>query len=183
MVNVKQEKCASAPEPHVLAPAAALAPAESARPSSCSTGTVPGKVDNRYMKLTKDELTERQQAYIDEFIQLYVQRTGKSKDLMQKNRPYFSDWINALGFRLSLKEITYPIVSHRSNGSHLWDVDGNEYIDMAIGYGVNYLGHRVPFVEEAVANQLKEGFQLGPQFDLTGEVVELICEMTGVERV
>ena len=49
--------------------------------------------------------------------------------------------------------------------------------------GVNYLGHRVPFVEEAVANQLKEGFQLGPQFDLTGEVVELICEMTGVERV
>jgi amino acid adenylation domain-containing protein/non-ribosomal peptide synthase protein (TIGR01720 family) len=183
LVNVKQEKFASTPSPQVLTPAAAPAPTEAVRPVLCSTGTVPGKVDNRYMKLTKDELTERQQAYVDEFIRLYVQRTGKSKDLMQKNRPYFSDWINALGFRLSLKEITYPIVSHRSNGPHLWDVDGNEYIDIAIGYGVNYLGHRVPFVEEAVANQLKEGFQLGPQFDLTGEVVELICEMTGVERV
>ena len=185
LLNVKQERLVPSPVPapvrQVLTPAAV--PAEAGRPVLCSTGTAPGKVDNRYMKLTKDELTERQQAYVDEFIRLYVQRTGKSKDLMQKNRPYFSDWINALGFRLSLKEITYPIVSHRSNGSHLWDVDGNEYIDMAIGYGVNYLGHRVPFVEEAVANQLKEGFQLGPQFDLTGEVAGLICELTGVERV
>ena len=125
LLNVKQERLVPSPVPapvrQVLTPAAV--PAEAGRPVLCSTGTAPGKVDNRYMKLTKDELTERQQAYVDEFIRLYVQRTGKSKDLMQNDRPYFSDWVYARAFRLSLKWITYPIISHLSNASHLWDVD------------------------------------------------------------
>ncbi len=141
------------------------------------------KVDLRSMKLTEDELNPVQLEFVERFIIDYVARTGKSKELMDTKRAIFSDWINSLGFRLSLKEIIYPIVSHRSKGSRLWDIDGNEYVDMAIGYGVNYFGNTPPFVVEAVDKQLKDGYHLGPQFDQTGEAVELICEMTGVDRV
>ncbi len=141
------------------------------------------KVDLRSMKLIEDELNSTQQGFVEKFTASYVARTKRSKELMESKRPVFSDWINSLGFRLSLKEIIYPIVSHSSKGARLKDVDGNEYVDMAIGYGVNYFGNTPPFVVEAVQEQLKEGYHLGPQFDLTGEVVELICEMTGVDRV
>ncbi|MGR3219879.1 MAG: amino acid adenylation domain-containing protein [Candidatus Anammoxibacter sp.] len=141
------------------------------------------KVDLRSMKLIEDELNPVQREFVQKFIAVYTERTKKSKKLMETNRPVFSDWINSLGFRLSLKEIIYPIVSHSSKGARLWDIDGNEYVDMAIGYGVNYFGNTPAFVVEAVEKQLKEGYHLGPQFDLTGEAVNLICEMTGVERV
>ncbi|OQX25945.1 MAG: hypothetical protein BWK80_13060, partial [Desulfobacteraceae bacterium IS3] len=87
-----------------------------------------------------------------------------------------------VGYRQSLKEIRYPIVCRRSAGSKIWDIDGNEYIDIAMGYGISFLGHNPDFVISAVERQLKEGLQLGPQFELTGEVAEMICELTGSER-
>ncbi|NJL59497.1 MAG: aminotransferase class III-fold pyridoxal phosphate-dependent enzyme, partial [Desulfobacteraceae bacterium] len=141
------------------------------------------RADFRSMKLVKDELSPQQEKFVREFCERYIRRTRKSKDLIDKHRPVFSDWINSLGFRMSLKEIMYPITSHRSQGPRLWDIDGHEYIDMAIGYGVNYFGNNAPFVVEAVEKQLRDGFHLGPQFDLTNDVAELICELTGVDRV
>ncbi|MDY6949877.1 MAG: amino acid adenylation domain-containing protein [Thermodesulfobacteriota bacterium] len=140
-------------------------------------------VDIRSMALVEDKLTPRQKQFIEDFTARYMERTKASKASMEKHRSWFSDWINSLGFRLSLKEIMYPVVAHRSQGARLWDIDGNEYIDMAIGYGVNFFGNRAPFVTRAVQKQLEDGFHLGPQFDVTGEVAELICEFTGVERV
>lgn len=140
-------------------------------------------VDFRAIKLVEDELSPEQLGFIERFVERYTRRTSKSKELIRAHRPIFSDWINSLGFRLSLKEIMYPIYADRSEGPRLWDVDGNEYIDMAMGYGVNYLGHRPPFVTEAVEKQLRKGYHLGPQFNLTNEVAELLCELTGVERV
>jgi glutamate-1-semialdehyde aminotransferase len=140
-------------------------------------------VDIRSMTLLKDRLSKRQQAFVVDFIDRYTARTQGSKAVMEKNRPWFSDWINSLGFRLSMKEIMYPIVCSRAQGARLYDVDGNEYIDMAMGYGVNYFGNNAPFVVAAVEKQLKRGFQLAPQFDATGDVARLITEITGVERV
>jgi len=140
-------------------------------------------VDFRAIKLVEDKLSVDQLRFIEQFVSRYTRRTRKSKELIKAYRPVFSDWINSLGFRLSLKELMYPIYANRSEGSRLWDVDGNEYIDIAMGYGVNYLGHRPPFVTEAVEKQLREGYHLGPQFNLTNEVAALLCELTGVERV
>src|SRR5699024_3490064 len=44
-------------------------------------------------------------------------------------------------------------------------------------------GHSPAFVVEALNEQIKTGMQLGPQSLLAGKVAELICEMTGSERV
>jgi len=59
------------------------------------------------------------------------------------------------GFRAQWKEMVYPIHTVRSKGSRLWDVDGNEYIDILNGFGPIMLGHRPDFVERAIEQQLR----------------------------
>ncbi|MBF0112816.1 MAG: aminotransferase class III-fold pyridoxal phosphate-dependent enzyme, partial [Desulfamplus sp.] len=137
----------------------------------------------RAMKFDPDKLNELQQEFLDRFIPPYIARTKSSKEYARKYRDHLADWINTLGFRRSIKEIVYPIVSARSLGSRVWDIDGNEYIDIAMGYGVNLFGHAPKFVTDAIQEQLERGFDLGPQNRLVGEVASLISEMTGMDRV
>jgi glutamate-1-semialdehyde aminotransferase len=135
------------------------------------------------IKADEDELTPHQKSFIQNFITRYNKRTEKSKQYSEKYRPIFSDWINTMGYRQTLKEIRYPLVGYRSFGSRIWDIDDNEYIDLAMGYGVNLLGHSPDFLTQALEKQLKDGIQLAPMYDKTGEVAALICELTGAERV
>ncbi len=51
----------------------------------------------------------------------------------------------------------YPSFFTRGRGSHVWDVDGNEYIDFVCSYGPIVLGHQHPVVEEAAAAQRRDG--------------------------
>lgn len=136
-----------------------------------------------FMNLEPDKLSAKQESFLGDFITRFNIRTKSSKSMIQKHRPVFADWINAVNFRFTLKELLYPTVVKKSDGARIWDIDDNEYIDIAMGYGVNFLGHRPPYVVEAIENQLKDGFQLGPQFHLTCEVAELVCELSGAERV
>ncbi len=128
-------------------------------------------------------LSLAQMRFISNFTMRYNEWTAGSKRLTQTHRSQFCDWIQAIGFRPELKDCIYPIACARSEGAYFWDIDGNSYIDLAMGYGVSFLGHRPPVVVDAVTRQLTNGFHLGPQFDQTGAVARLICEMTGVERV
>jgi len=52
---------------------------------------------------------------------------------------------------------SYPYFFSRGEGSHVWDVDGNEYIDYMCSYGPIVLGHKHPKVEEAVRKQAESG--------------------------
>ncbi len=132
---------------------------------------------------SSESVTLKQGEFLSGLIARYIKRTKTSKELAERYRPILSDWINTLNFRMSIKEIQYPIVSNRSAGAYLWDVDQNKYIDMAMGYGVNFLGNNPSFISDAIESQLKKGSHLGPQSDLTGEVAELICEISGMDRV
>ncbi|HVA69272.1 MAG TPA: amino acid adenylation domain-containing protein [Candidatus Binataceae bacterium] len=131
----------------------------------------------------KTDATPRQQAAISAFIERYNRRTASSKRHTEAHRRALADPRAVAGFRAQWKEIVYPIVTTRSAGSHLWDLDGNEYIDVVNGYGPIMLGHRPDFVVAAIEEQLRQGFETGPQTALAGEVAELISEMTGMERV
>jgi len=141
------------------------------------------KVNLRAMKFEPDPLTPQQKEFIKNFTTRYNKRTHQSKAYSEKNREVLCDWLNTLNFRLSLKELIYPIVSTRSSGSRIWDIDGNEYIDLAIGFGVHFFGHSPGFIIEALENQLKQGMVLATQANLAAEVAALISELTGVERV
>ena len=50
-----------------------------------------------------------------------------------------------------------PKYLQRGKGSRVWDVDGNEYIDLVNGYGATFLGHNPPVVTKAVMEQIHEG--------------------------
>ncbi len=48
----------------------------------------------------------------------------------------------------------FPQYFARGEGSRIWDIDGNEYIDLMCSYGPIILGHRHPVVDAAAARQL-----------------------------
>ncbi|WGT63445.1 amino acid adenylation domain-containing protein [Variovorax paradoxus] len=128
------------------------------------------------------EPSGRQKARLATFMRRYVERTQKSKQFTEANRPHMADPRVVNGFRPITKEITYQIVIERSKGSKLWDLDGNEYVDALNGFGMNMFGWQPDFVQEAVRRQLDEGYEIGPQHPLAADVTALICELTGSDR-
>jgi amino acid adenylation domain-containing protein len=134
-------------------------------------------------KGAKGGLTEQQQAHLEWLTRRYVARTIKSKEYTQQHRRHFADPRAVAGFKLQWKELVYPIVSSRSAGAYLWDLDGNRWVDVTLGFGVGLLGHSPPFITETLKRQLEVGVEIGPQSPLAGEVAQLITEFTGMERV
>src|SRR6478736_3028306 len=50
----------------------------------------------------------------------------------------------------------YPLFVDKGEGSHLTDVDGNEYIDYLLGLGPMIFGHRPPAVTKAVVDVIEK---------------------------
>jgi glutamate-1-semialdehyde 2,1-aminomutase len=70
----------------------------------------------------------------------------------------------------------YPQFYSRSLGSHVWDVDGNEYVDLMCSFGPIILGYKHPKVEEAAAAQHANGdTQAGPAACMV-EAAELLVD-------
>ncbi len=128
-------------------------------------------------------LTAAGQAHIHALVSATAKRTSRSKQLTADARPYLADPRAAAGFRPEWKEMTYPIVAVRSEGPHIWDADGNKYVDLVNGFGQTAFGHAPPFVVEAVKRQLDRGFEIGPQAELAGRIAARFCAMTGNERM
>ncbi len=74
-----------------------------------------------------------------------------------------------------------PIVVERGEGMRVWDVEGNEYLDMTAGLAVNNLGHAHPAVTEAIRRQAGKLVQMSnlyytvPQLELAEALVENSC--------
>lgn len=128
------------------------------------------------------ELSDRQQARLEAFMRRYIDRTRASKEYTQRHRRHLADPRVVNGFRPLLKEMIYQVVVNRSKGSKVWDLDGNEYIDILNGFGMNLFGWQPDFVLDAVRRQLDSGYEIGPQHPLAGEVAEQVCELTGFDR-
>ena len=168
-----------------LKAAAGQAPIRTLPPPS--TSAAPAEARFASHRATQSEasqdFTATQQSYIAALIATYEARTPTSKTLTQSGRPHLADPRAVAGFRPQWKEMVYPILIDRAQGSRLWDVDGNEYIDIVNGYGCILFGHSPSFVVEAAKAQLDKGVAIGPQTPLAAEVAALICELTGNERV
>jgi amino acid adenylation domain-containing protein len=128
------------------------------------------------------ELTEKQNKFLKELTEKYNQKTSSSKKYAQQHRSYMSDPRVVSGFKPLTKEIVYPIVVNKSAGSKLWDIDGNEYIDVLNGFGSSMLGYQPDIIKKALHEQIESGFEVGPQHELAGEVSKLVCELTGFDR-
>lgn len=66
----------------------------------------------------------------------------------------------------------------RGKGALIWDLDGNEYVDLRMGYGTTLLGHGDARIDDHVAERMRRGVS----FSLTSEdevtALELLCELT-----
>lgn len=77
-----------------------------------------------------------------------------------------------------------PVFIERANGSKVYDVDGNEYIDFVCSWGPMILGHNHPAIVEAIQTALTKGTSFGAPTPLEVELAELVIEaMPSVEKV
>lgn len=97
----------------------------------------------------------------------------KSEEILKTNE----QWIP--GGVVSLNRKSDPnICFTRGNGSRVWDIEGNEYIDYQAGFAATFLGHNDPDINEAVRQSLGSDTVLmgaGPT-DLEGQFAELFCK-------
>jgi glutamate-1-semialdehyde 2,1-aminomutase len=68
-----------------------------------------------------------------------------------------------------------PIFFREGKGAHLWDVDGNCYIDYVGSWGPAILGHAHPDVIAAVQERAAKGLSFGAPTELELEMAERLC--------
>jgi glutamate-1-semialdehyde 2,1-aminomutase len=77
-----------------------------------------------------------------------------------------------------------PVFIERANGSKVYDVDGNEYVDFVCSWGPMILGHNHPVVAAAIKEALAKGTSFGAPTPLEVELAEMVCQaMPSVEKV
>lgn len=79
----------------------------------------------------------------------------------------------------------YPITLDYGNGSHVWDVEGKEYVDALGGIAVNVLGHNHPKLVNAIQEQVSKLIHIS-NFYLSKAQAELsqkLVKLSGLERV
>ncbi|PIS05297.1 MAG: aspartate aminotransferase family protein [Candidatus Buchananbacteria bacterium CG10_big_fil_rev_8_21_14_0_10_42_9] len=69
-----------------------------------------------------------------------------------------------------------PLFVTRAQGAHIWDVDGNEYIDMINGLLPVILGYQYPAVDKAIREQLNKGITFSLSSTLEYELAKLLVK-------
>jgi len=111
----------------------------------------------------------------------YRERTPRSLELLERTKPLIpTGHGGGMWYQLP-----YPVLLERGKGSRIWDVDGNEYVDLRIGDWVLIHGHCNEYIRDAVVAQIDKGVQFGcPDWDLSYRMASMLVErMPSVERV
>jgi glutamate-1-semialdehyde aminotransferase len=143
---------------------------------------------------TSEPLTPPQLRYLAQFVDAYTARTPGSAAARRAAWPFLADSRSSSGYSpgspaairelwIATRRMRYPIVGKRCAGSRAWDVDGNEYIDFGLGFGVYLFGYKPDFIVEAMHRRIDAGMPMGLQSDVSRAVSERIARMTGMERV
>src|SRR5579872_185591 len=109
--------------------------------------------------------------------------TVKSKELFEKANKYLVEGVSSPS-RSTVNYKPYPIFMKRGDGSKIYDVDNNEYIDFMMAYGALSLGHAHPKVVATVQRTIEEeGSHFATASELEVDVAETICKsFPGVEK-
>jgi glutamate-1-semialdehyde 2,1-aminomutase len=105
-------------------------------------------------------------------MRLVSDKYPRSAAILNHNRRFIPGGV------VSVNRATKPnIVFVKGLGAHLWDADGNRYLDYHAAFGPHFLGHNDPYVTEAVIQVLRDGASLYGSGGtvLEGRLAELIC--------
>lgn len=116
-------------------------------------------------------------------LQQLIEKNKLTRQHTQDFRQYFALNRNAAGFSKEMKELIYTLVCDKADGAFVYDIDGNEYIDLTMGFGSILFGHNYLPVRRAIEEQLTKSWSVGPVSPLAGILSKEISKTTGVERV
>ena len=113
-----------------------------------------------------------------------TQRTELSEALFERASQYIPGGVNSPVRAFRSVGLTPRYIDH-GKGAHIYDVDGNEYIDYISSWGPLLLGHAYPPILEAIERELRRGTSYGACNAREVEMAELICTQffPSVERV
>ena len=97
----------------------------------------------------------------------------QSQLLFEKAKNYFPGGVNS-PVRAFRSVGGTPVFIEKGKGSHIWDADGNEYIDYCASWGPLILGHANDAVLNAVDKTMRNGTSFGAPTRLENELAELI---------
>ena len=100
---------------------------------------------------------------------------SRSDEIMKRSRALFPGGVNS-PVRAFGGVGGEPFIVARGQGSRIWDVDGNEYIDFVLSWGPLVLGHAAPAVLDAVEAAMRDGTSFGIPTELEVQLGELVAE-------
>ena len=100
-------------------------------------------------------------------------KTDRSEALFQKAKEYFPGGVNS-PVRAFRSVGGTPKFIARGKGSHIWDADGNEFIDYCCSWGPLILGHADARVVKAITTTAENGTSFGAPTELENQLAELI---------
>jgi len=96
-----------------------------------------------------------------------------SDALYETSKTYFPGGVNS-PVRAFKSVDGSPIFIKKGDGCHIWDEDGNKYIDFCCSWGPLILGHNHPKVYSKIVDALQNGASFGAPTVLENELAELI---------
>ena len=78
----------------------------------------------------------------------------------------------------------YPLALHRGKGCYVYDVDGNRYLDLISGIGVNSLGHAHPRITGVIRQQAGLILHTSNLYynEYQGKLAERLAKVSGLKR-
>lgn len=108
---------------------------------------------------------------------------SKSLAAWQKSQQFIPGGVNSPVRNFS-KVGRHPCFIERGNGSKIYDIDGNEYIDYVASWGPLILGHAPPSIVEAIGSAALHGTSFGAPTTLETELAEAIVNaVPSIEQV
>ncbi len=99
----------------------------------------------------------------------------KSAELYEKAKTYFPGGVNS-PVRAFKSVYGTPLFIQKGDGCHIWDADGNQFIDFCCSWGPLILGHNNAKVREKVTETMQNGMSFGAPTALENELAELILK-------
>lgn len=109
----------------------------------------------------------------------YKEQTSQSKHLFKKAKTYLPEGIGGSAAPYD----PYPFFVERAKGSRVWDVDGNEYLDFNMCWGVMFTGHAHPKLNQALKEQIEKGTMYGLPHEETIEVAKELTNRFPIEKL